>query len=64
VNQAFTASLGLPAVFMIADEVFQQYEVDRAHVLFFTAPFNDFAGVLHLPLIMNRLTGPVKRLPR
>lgn len=35
VNETFTASLGLPAVFMIADEGFQQYEVERAHVLFF-----------------------------
>ena len=37
VTEAFAASLGLLAAFMIADEVCKQYEVERAHVLFFTA---------------------------
>ena len=36
-NAAFTASIGLLAAFMIADEIFKGYDLDRGHVLFFSA---------------------------
>ena len=36
-NLAFASSLGLLAAFMIADEVFTQYDRERAHTLFFIA---------------------------
>ena len=37
VNAAFGCGLGLWAAFMIADEIFKQYDTQRSHVLFFTA---------------------------
>ena len=37
VNAAFTCGLGLWAAFMIADEVFKEYDTQRSHVLFFIA---------------------------
>ena len=36
-NAAFAASLGLLAALMIADEILKQYDLERAHVLFFIA---------------------------
>jgi len=37
VNAAFACGLGLWAAFMIADEIFKQYDTQRSHVLFFGA---------------------------
>jgi hypothetical protein len=36
-NAAFAAGLGLLSAFMIADEIFKQYDLERGHVLIFTA---------------------------
>ena len=49
INEAFAASLGLLAAFMIADEVFKQYEVERAHVLFFIAQLVTLLAIDLLP---------------
>lgn len=49
VNAAFASSLGLLAAFMIADEVFKQYDVERAHVLFFIAQLVTLLALHLLP---------------
>ena len=36
-NAAFLAGLGLWAGFMLADEIFKQYDTEHSHVLFFMA---------------------------
>lgn len=48
-TEAFTASLSLLAAFVIADEVFKQYEVERAHILFFTAQLLTLLALYILP---------------
>jgi hypothetical protein len=48
-TEAFAASLSLLAAFMIADEVFKQYEVERAHILFFTAQLLTLLTLYMLP---------------
>jgi hypothetical protein len=48
-TEAFAASVSLLAAFMIADEVFRQYEVERAHILFFTAQLLTLLALYMLP---------------
>ena len=48
-TEAFAASLSLLAAFMIADEIFKQYDVERAHVLFFTAQLITLLALHILP---------------
>jgi len=47
--EAFTASLSLLAAFIIADEIFKQYDVERAHILFFTAQLLTLLALYILP---------------
>ncbi len=49
VNTAFAASLGLLAAFMIADEIFKQYDVERGHVLLFIAQLVTLLALHLLP---------------
>lgn len=49
VSEAFAASLALLAAFMLADEVCKQYEVERGHVLFFTAQLVTLLALYLLP---------------
>ena len=49
VNAAFACSLGLWAAFMIADEIFKQYDTQRSHVLFFTAQLLTLLAIHELP---------------
>ena len=49
VYEAFGVSLGLLAAFMVADEIFKQYEVERAHVLFFAAQLVTLLAFYILP---------------
>ncbi|MCC2641958.1 MAG: conserved rane protein of unknown function [Nitrospira sp.] len=49
VNAAFAASLGLLAAFMIADEIFKQYDVERAHVLLFIGQLVTLIALYVLP---------------
>jgi hypothetical protein len=46
-NAAFVAGVSLWAAFMIADELFKQYETEHVHVLFLIAQVLSFA-VLHV----------------
>ena len=48
-TEAFAASFSLLAAFMIADEIFKQYDVERAHVLFFTAQLLTLLALHILP---------------
>jgi hypothetical protein len=49
VNAAFAAGLGLWAAFMIADEIFKQYDTERAHVLLFIAQLVTLVALYVLP---------------
>jgi len=49
VNAAFACGLGLWAAFMIADEIFKQYDTQRSHVLFFTAQLLTLLAIHELP---------------
>jgi len=49
VNTAFAASLGLWAAFMLADEIFKQYDTEHAHVLFFIAQLVTFVAFQATP---------------
>ena len=49
VYEAFGVSLGLFAAFMLADEIFKQYEVERGHVLFFAAQLITLLAFYILP---------------
>ena len=49
VNAAFACGLGLWAAFMIADEIFKQYELQRSHVLFFGAQLLTLLALHVLP---------------
>ena len=49
VNAAFSASVGLWAAFMLADEIFKQYDTEHAHVLFFIAQLLTFVAVQAMP---------------
>jgi hypothetical protein len=49
VNTALASSLGLLAAFMIADEVFTQYDLERAHALFFIAQLVTLLALHTLP---------------
>jgi hypothetical protein len=48
-NAAFATSIGLLAVFMIADEIFKEYDLERGHVLLFTAQLVIFVALHVLP---------------
>jgi hypothetical protein len=48
-NTAFVASLGLLFAFMIADEVFTQYDLERGHVLLFIAQLITLIALYALP---------------
>jgi hypothetical protein len=48
-NSAFAASLGLLFAFMIADEVFTQYDLERGHVLLFIAQLITLIALYVLP---------------
>ena len=50
-NTAFASSLGLLAAFMIADEVFTQYDLERAHALFFIAQLVTLLALHTLPAV-------------
>jgi hypothetical protein len=45
VNAAFSASLGLWAAFMLADEIFKQYDTEHVHVLFLIAQLVTFVAL-------------------
>jgi len=49
VSAAFLAGLGLWASFMIADEIFKQYDAEHSHILFFIAQLVTFATFYVLP---------------
>jgi len=49
VNAAFACGLGLWAAFMIADEIFKQYDTQRSHVLFFGAQLLTLLALHALP---------------
>lgn len=49
VNLAFAVSLGLLAAFMLADEFFQQYELERVHLLLFIAQLATLLALHLLP---------------
>ena len=49
VTEAFASSLSLLAAFMIADEIFKQYDEERAHILFFTAQLITLLAFYILP---------------
>jgi hypothetical protein len=49
VNAAFTAGLSLWAAFMLADEIFKQYDAEHSHVLFFIAQLITFISLYVLP---------------
>jgi hypothetical protein len=49
VNAAFTAGLSLWATFMLADEIFKQYDAEHSHVLFFIAQLVTFISLYVLP---------------
>lgn len=49
VTEAFAASVGLLATFMIADEVLKQYDLERAHVLYFIAQLLTLLALHVLP---------------
>ncbi len=49
VNAAFIAGIGLWAAFMLADEIFKQYDAEHSHVLFFIAQLVTFISVYMLP---------------
>ena len=49
VNAAFMAGLGLWAAFMLADEIFKQYDAEHSHVLFFIAQLVTFISLYVLP---------------
>jgi hypothetical protein len=48
-NAAFFMGLGLWAGFMLADEIFKQYDTEHAHVLFFIAQLVTFVALHVLP---------------
>ncbi|HEY1373604.1 MAG TPA: hypothetical protein VGH50_14130, partial [Candidatus Binatia bacterium] len=48
-SAAFTAGAGLPAVFMLADEIFLQYERQASHATLFIAQLATWMAVLLLP---------------
>ena len=48
-NAAFLAGLGLWAGFMVADEIFKQYDTEHSHVLFFMAQLLTLVAVYTLP---------------
>lgn len=48
-NAAFLAGIGLWAAFMIADEIFKQYDAEHSHILFFIAQLVTFATLYALP---------------
>ena len=49
VNAAFTAGLSLWAAFLLADEIFKQYDAEHSHVLFFIAQLITFISLYVLP---------------
>ena len=49
INAAFFSGLGLWAGFMLADEIFKQYDTEHAHVLFFIAQLMTFVALHVLP---------------
>lgn len=49
-NAAFLSGMGLWAGFMLADEIFKQYETEHSHVLFFMAQLLTLIAVYTLPL--------------
>jgi len=49
VNAAFTAGLSLWAAFLLADEIFKQYDAEHSHVLFFIAQLITFISLYLLP---------------
>ena len=49
INAAFISGLGLWAAFMLADEVFKQYDAEHSHVLFFIAQLATFISLYVLP---------------
>ncbi|HTL63321.1 MAG TPA: hypothetical protein VL261_16885 [Nitrospira sp.] len=48
-NMAFFLGLGLWAAFMLADEIFKQYDTEHAHALFFIAQLTTFIALHLLP---------------
>jgi hypothetical protein len=48
-TKAFAAGAGLPAAFMLADEIFLQYERQTSHATFFIAQLATWMAVLLLP---------------
>jgi hypothetical protein len=48
-NAAFTTSIGLLAAFMIADEIFKEYDLERGHVLLLTVQLVTLIGLYVLP---------------
>ena len=48
-NAAFASSLSLLAAFMIADEIFKLYDLERAHTLFFIAQLVTLLALHVLP---------------
>ena len=49
IDAACVSGLGLWAVFMLADEILKQYDVEHSHVLFFIAQFVTFLSFYVLP---------------
>ena len=49
IDAAFAAGLGLWAIFMLADEVCKQYDLERAHGLFFIAQLLTLTSLHLLP---------------
>ena len=49
VMEAFAASFGLLAAFILADEIFKQYDLERAHLLFFIARLLTVLSIYVLP---------------
>jgi len=48
-NAAFTTSIGLLAAFMIADEIFKEYDLERGHVLLLIAQLVTLIALYVLP---------------
>lgn len=49
IDAACASGLGLWAAFMLADEIFKQYDVEHSHVLFFIAQLVTFVSFYLLP---------------
>ena len=49
VMETFAASLGLLAAFILADEIFKQYDLERAHLLLFIAQLLTVLSIYVLP---------------